>query len=365
MHNSIQASEYLLDVYSGFPFVDAASKANAIGLAFTAAALRVMRPNELVPVHAGIATAQGSGKTVVTAELPGVMSGGYDSPTFTEDDGETRKVITTTLTNTSARVLCWDNVDPADTFESGVIAKLVTSTRWSDRLLGGNTQVSRPQDRVWTVTGNNLKPGRDMAARTVPIHLDARMEKPGTRQFEVRLDDEATLRSMRPALIRAVLTIVRAWVLAGSPEASNDPTMRQFTAWARRCGGLLEFIGVEGHLGNLDSIVEQDSDSVALGVLYKALREVFDGKPFTTVQAFEVLDANPHLDEHLPSWVAERVDRVGVTVAGGNKFTQAAAGPIKRSLGNTFSRRKGEFHGGLAVERAGRTVSGSLAGACS
>lgn len=345
-----EAVEVVVGVYAGFPFVDEASRVNAIGLAMTAACLRAMRPEEVVPIHAAIARAQGTGKTVVGADLPGTFAGGSDSPTYTDDEAEIRKVVTTALADTSARVLCFDNVPPDVIFESGVLAKLTTATRWTDRLLGSNTQVSRPQDRVFTVTGNNLRIGRDLAARTVPIWLDARMERPGEREFEVRLDDAATLRALRPTLVKAALTIVRAWVLAGSPEASNEPTMRQFTAWARRCGGLLEFMGLHGHLGNLASLVEQDEDSLALGVMYEALHERFGDTEFTTAEALQALGEQPHLDEHLPSWIAEKIERVE-GVSGPPKFSVHAAPSLRKSVGKTLGQRVGEFHGGLAVEK--------------
>ncbi len=345
-----EAVEVVVGVYEGFPFVDESSRVNAIGLAMTAACLRAMRPEEVVPIHAAIARAQGTGKTVVGADLPGTFAGGSDSPTYTDDEAEIRKVVTTALADTSARVVCFDNVPPDVIFESGVLAKLTTATRWTDRLLGSNTQVSRPQDRVFTVTGNNLRIGRDLAARTVPIWLDARMEKPGEREFEIRLDDAATLRTLRPTLVRAALTIVRAWVLAGSPEASNEPTMRQFTSWARRCGGLLEFMALHGHLGNLDTLVEQDEGSLALGAMYEALHEEFGDKEFTTADAVQVLGERPYLDEHLPSWIAARIERVE-GLSGPPKFSAYALSSVRKSVGKTLGQRVGEFHGGLAVEK--------------
>ena len=281
------------------------SLANAIGLAITAAALKPMFPTMPVPIHGVSAASQSSGKSVVANELPGVMSGGYKLMTFTTDEAETRKRITTELVDSSERVLCFDNIKPGDVFESAVIASALTSTRWSDRLLGKNAGVTVPQDRVWTVTGNNLKLGRDMAARTVPITIDPGTDKPAEREFDVRLDDADTLMGMRPALITAVLTGMRAWVLAGRPQAKVT-AMRQFTGWAERCGGVLALMGVTGHLSNLDAFTDEDDDVAALGVLYAALFDAFGADRFTVADAVTVIAERPEMDEQLPSWLGKR-----------------------------------------------------------
>lgn len=356
------ATKVILDVFAGFRWEDRASLANAVGLTLTTAALKPMHPAMLVPIHAVNAAMQGSGKTLVAAELPGVLAGGWSLLSYSEDEAETRKRITTELVGSSDRVLCFDNVRPGDLFESSVIAAVVTSTRWSDRLLGGNSKASRPQDRVWTVTGNNLRLGRDMLARTVPIMLDPGTDRPTERPFEVRLDDAETLRRMRPELLTAVLTVVRAWVLAGAPEAEAAP-LRQFTTWARLCGGLLAFMGVEGHLGNPGALLEEDDDEGALALLLHRLRERHGADSFSTRDAVALLAEHPEWDETLPSWIEEKIQRDYAMAASGGvrelpKFRAESEAKLRRSVGNTFKNRRKQAAGGLAVVRAGEDRNG-------
>ena len=233
--NIAAATQVILDLYEGFPFglvtdteeMQEASRANAIGLLITVM-IKKMYPDMLVPIHIAEAGQQSSGKSLVAMELPGLLAGGHSTVTFTPDDAEMRKRFTTELANGSAAVLCFDNVNPKDTFESAVVAAITTSLQWDDRLLGSNTKISRPMDRILTCTGNNLRVGPDLRARSVPIILDPHENRPAARVFDVNLDDAIVRTKMRPKIMSAVLTVVRGWALRGCLEVGTVP-MRQFT----------------------------------------------------------------------------------------------------------------------------------------
>src|SRR5262249_49688659 len=53
----------------------------------------------------------------------------------------------------------------------------------------------------------------------------------------------------RAALVRAALTLIRAWVCAGRPL--GEQTIGMFEAWAKVMGGILEVATVKGFLDNL------------------------------------------------------------------------------------------------------------------
>lgn len=347
------------DLYAGFPFVDPADRANAVGFLLSVV-LKPMFPKLLVPIHAVGAGVQGSGKTLVAQDIPGAVAGGHDSPTFQGDEKELRKLITATLMTSTATVACFDNIQPGTVFESAVLAQLVTATVWNDRELGRSHNVYRPQDRLWSATGNNLRIGPDLRARTVLIRLDVRdVEDPASRRFEVRLDDPATLTAMRPDLLRACLTVARSWVLAGMPRRLDGPVMRQFTEWSQLVGGLLEHVGITGHLGNQDALVEVDETTASLGVLLRdVLYAELGSDPFTTEQAVEVLDRHPEHDEHLPTWLQEKIRR-------GYGFSDDATGlhpdsraKLQRSLASTFRNNRQRYYAGVRVEQAGRRHAG-------
>lgn len=345
------ASALILDTYSGFPFGNAsesapmrqASLANAVGLLMSGA-LKAMYPTMPIPIHVADAGAQGSGKSLVAMELPGLVNGAHAMLTFTDEEPEVRKRITTEMVGSSARILCFDNVMPGDYFESGVIAQAVTSITWNDRMLGSNTRVSVPMDRVLTATGNNIKLGPDLLDRSVPIILDPDTARPGAREFALDLSDADVLRGLRSALITAVLTIVRAWALRGCPEVTGT-RIRQFSSWARRMGGVLELMNIEGHLENIDALREVSDDEHGLEILWRVLWDWSKGVPFTTAEAARVIEYRSDLDDVLPSWIADAVSRWGP----GDGFMGSSATAVSRKLGYTMRNHQRRVYDGIRV----------------
>jgi hypothetical protein len=50
--------------------------------------------------------------------------------------------------------------------------------------------------------------------------------------------------------------MARAWYIAGQPEP-DSPVMGSYQAWCRVVGGILNFSGIAGFLGNLDAMYEK------------------------------------------------------------------------------------------------------------
>ena len=69
------------------------------------------------------------------------------------------------------------------------------------------------------------------------------------------------MREHRGQIIAAVLTIVRAWFVAGKP-AGPGPVFGSFESWSKMLAGILQFAGVEGFLENLPAMYdEMDQDT--------------------------------------------------------------------------------------------------------
>jgi hypothetical protein len=123
-------------------------------------------------------------------------------------------------------------------------------------VLGRNEKVRLPQRATWFATGNNLTLGGDLPRRCYWIRMDAKTVRPWQRTGFTHPDLEAWVTAHRGELLAALLTIVRAWHLAGRPQA-NVPPLGGFEAWARTIGRILAFIGVPGFLGNLEALYAQ------------------------------------------------------------------------------------------------------------
>src|SRR5262249_23889588 len=113
------------------------------------------------------------------------------------------------------------------------------------------------------MTGNNLKLRGDIARRTYWVRLDAKQARPWRRRNFKHGDLVGFVRENRGALLGAVLTLARAWVVAGRPLTTGG-LIGGFDQWERTIGGILANAGVEGFLGNLDQLYatadEEDSD---------------------------------------------------------------------------------------------------------
>lgn len=346
----------LLGVYSGFPFVGDADRANAIGLGLTAYVRQVVR-DLLVPVHVVTAPAQSSGKSILGMTLPGTLAGGHmDAPMSTSPE-EQRKSITSVLRSTSAPLLCWDNLEEGSEVESPVLAQLLTTHVWDDRVLGGSEYGRFPNDRIWTVTGNRLTVGPDLRPRAVLVDMDAGMERPEVRTFSQRLDDDEVLRGLRRELVTAAFTVTRAWVLAGMPSRTDGEPMRQFTRWAQAVGGLLEFIGVEGHLGNRSAMDDLDESSAIMAGWLRWLHGHFGGEPFTAHEVVGAISGDEESEEVHPANVAEKIEREPERDTAGRHVFPTGEAPVSarkrsalvRSIGNTLRHSARRYYAGVRV----------------
>ena len=91
-----------------------------------------------------------------------------------------------------------------------------------------------------------LEVGGDNKTRTVLVALDADPH-PERRSGFVLGDLESWIEepANQRLLLTAVLALVADWAAAGCPQASVTP-MRQYTTWARACGGFLPAPRLEG-----------------------------------------------------------------------------------------------------------------------
>lgn len=248
----IDARKLLLEVFRDFPFVDEASRANALALLLTP----MLRPaiNGPVPMALLDAPQAGTGKSLI-AEAVALVSTGRSAEMMSHcrDDEEWRKQITSTLIKGPALVVI-DNL--MGIFRSAAIARALTATMWKDRILGQSHEAVLPQRATWIATGNNIILGGDLPRRTYLIRLDAQSSRPWLRDAEfLHPDLLAWIRSEREMILAALLTLARAWYASGCP-ASDTPMLGGFEDWCRVIGGVLANAGVKDFLGNLEESYE-------------------------------------------------------------------------------------------------------------
>jgi hypothetical protein len=305
-----RAKEFLDEMLEGFPWVTEHDHAN-----YLAALLTPLLRNMITPPYKLIAIGApqpGSGKSLL-AQLLRIVHGGVFRSEFPENKAELRKQITSILDTTSAPVVQWDNV--MGTLRSPVLDGLLTSAEWTDRVLGATADISTPNDRLWVITGNNLRIGGDLARRTLWITIDAQMEHPETRVDFKHPDLAEWAEKHRGKILWALLTLINSWVEADRPVLELKTT-DSFGQWVRVTGGIVAHAGWSGVVGHQESVRQRESDDESewsgfLGAIYSDRGD----KLWTAKDVVRMIEMDDIDAEVVPDLILEKVQKSGGTAA--------------------------------------------------
>lgn len=339
-----KARDLLLGLIAGFPFLNEHHRANYLGGLLTPL-LRNMTPAPWKLLAIG-ARQPGSGKTKL-AEIIKIVHGGELSSDMPGDDTELRKQITSILTMTTGATVTWDNVTGA--FRSPVLAGLLTSAVWGDRPLGVTQRVTRPNDRLWIVTGNNIQIGGDLARRTIQAVIDPGMSNPERRKFD--FDPETWARRHKGELLHALLVLVRYWASEGM-QLSAAQSSDGFATWAQVVQGILDAAGIGGTFDHPSTRVELGDDDAAWGVFLSAVREVFGDRPWTASEMLGHVGNGIPIETLPHASLAEKASRDGgsalavtfgkwLAIRSGRIVGQLSARPVLRENGQPKKNRNG------------------------
>lgn len=258
---AVRAARDLLTVEltDDFPFVGPSEQAHAMALLLLPFARDLIQGN--TPLHLIEKPAPGTGATLLVATLMWPAIGREVAPmTEGRDEDEWRKRITAQLAAGATATLI-DNL--RGRLDSAAVSSVLTSSTWTDRLLGASSMVSLPNRTVWIATGNNPALSNEITRRTVRIRLDAQVDRPHLRpQSAYRHPDlRQWLHATRPQLVAAALTLIQAWLAAGRPLGRRS--MGNFEAWAAVMGGILAHADIPGFLDNLDEFYDGSDDETA------------------------------------------------------------------------------------------------------
>ena len=352
------AREKLAGYFSDFPFADQASRANLLGDVITVVIRTVIEgetPGTLVN-----APKQGTGKTLL-AEAVGTIGSGRrpDTPTAPQAEEEWCKLLPALLRKSPSVVIIDNVTHPLD---SEALFSAITTGATSPRGLSTNEILAVPNRAKFFVTGNNLRVSGDGARRFIRCDLDARMERPHTReakQFKTRPGKKKYLQWIleeRAAIVASVLTLARSWYAQGCPEPTVNP-VGGFEDWTTIIGGILQAAEIPGFLANLNDETGNstvDETAHVSKAFFQAVYDAFGETPFMAKQIaakmLETTEQATMLKDTLPSQkLSESFDKY-VRNNGDTNFP--------RHLGNVLSALKGQFYGNLCLETDGRDRTG-------
>jgi len=332
-----KAMGLLKDVVQDFPFDSEASQTNYIAAVLTPV-LRDMIAGP-VPMLLIDKPLQGTGASLMS-DIISIIATGKNSYMTTAPDGrgreeEWRKRITSIL-NEGRPIAVIDNLE--DTFRSPTLCALLTSTNWSDRILGRNDIINLQHRTSWIATGNNIRLAGDLPRRCYKVRLDAQLAKPWERDNKKFKHPHLLkyVKENRGALLAAVYTLARAWIKAGRPVAAEAPTMGSFEEWRDTMGGILELACVDGFLQNIADIYDSSEINDGIEELIEAWYQDIGPSAITTKQLQRQITFNTHLREALPDWLDP----------GDNGFT--------RKLGRVLAKKACVFFtNGYKLEKSG------------
>lgn len=334
------ALETLRDPLVDFPFDAEHDLAAALALILTTVARHAYTGN--APLFAVVAATPGSGKTLLV-DVVSIVARGRKAPrsALPDDPVETKKVIVSIGCEGTGLVL-FDNCE--GTIGNTSLASAITGETYSDRLLGSNTQKVTVSLRgmVWTVTGNNLRYRGDLARRVLVCKIDPKMENPEDRDCFKHSSLLDYVASIRPKLVSAALTVLRAYFVAGRPK-HDRPALGSFEGWDALIRGALVWAGVGDADGGREGVrAESDEDSEPARVLLMTWHAAFGSTPTPVREAISRAGDDGDLKAALL--------RVADTRDGSLNSNR---------IGNALSGMRSRIRDGLRFERSRKPVKGS------
>ena len=305
-----------------FPFVDDASRANAYAVLLTPPTRAAV--NAPVPLALLDSPQAGTGKTLL-ADVVSIIPSGRAGEMFSmpKDPDEWRKQITMALMSGTSVVVI-DNVNHR--LDNSDLCKLLTETQHADRAFRTHDKILLPVKSTWVCTGNNIQLGGDMPRRCFWVRLDAKTSRPFLRTGFAISDLKQWTAQHRGELLGSVLTLARAWYAAGKPAPHLTP-LGSYESWSVTVGGILEYAGIGGFLGNAEALYEEaDVESIQWENFLLTLNEEFYSEPFTVAGIVETLklktwdsetresmptERSAALRAALPDYIGECIDREG------------------------------------------------------
>ncbi|MES0016158.1 hypothetical protein [Mesorhizobium sp. M0036] len=285
-----EALAVLSEPISALPFVGESDRSAALALLITS----VMRPSlKSAPMFAVSAPSAGTGKSLVV-DVAAVMATGRRAAvvTPTPDEAELEKRIGACAL-AGDQILSIDNI--THILRSDQLCQMLTQDEVQVRVLGSSKNVRIPATSLICATGNNLTVYGDLNRRTIQIRLDAKVERPEDRRFGFDAIDLAMRK--RPELVAAALTIMRAYLSAGTPNRASP--MGSFEDWSDLVRSSLMWLGLADCRGDVAAQRAADPEKDELAEIINVLPSA----PFTTREIAVKAAESPILKEALATFV--------------------------------------------------------------
>lgn len=277
--DAMKALTRLDKLLDSFPFVDRAGRSVALSGLITP----VVRPSiSVTPMHVMSAPTAGSGKTFLVDLCCAILTGNR-SPVITvgKTEDETEKRLGSELLE-GGPIITLDNVNGQ--LYGDILCQAVERPMLRIRILGQSKTVQIENKCTIFATGNNISIVDDMTRRSVMCLLDPNMERPELRQFKTNPYQEII--NNRGNYIADAITIIRAYILAGSPE--RLPRLASFEEWSDTVRSALVWLGQEDPIKSMESTRQEDTRLSSAKALVAAWYEILVSQKKTASELVEM-----------------------------------------------------------------------------
>src|SRR6266487_111030 len=287
--DAIDAMAKIENIIAEFPFAEQADRANALAAMLTPFIRQSLRETDDVPLGVLDAASPSTGKGLLASVISLLATGLRMSAMPAPDSEEEwdKKIVTELIEGNTFIVI--DNIPGI--LKSAKLEAVLTARYYKGRILG-RSQSANPENRAtWLATGNNLKLAGDLPERCYWIRMVAPTSDPEARVFTIPDLMEYVIEH-RCELVTAILTVIRAWYVAGKPLDKRLGNFRTFTTWSNTVGSILHYAGIEGFLS--DRIRRKDEIDVDRKQWAKFLRawyEKFGSDGITSGQIKQAISA--------------------------------------------------------------------------
>jgi phage gp37-like protein len=254
--NALDALKLLEDLLIGFPFVDDVARACALSAMITPV---VRGAFPVTPMHASRAPTAGTGKSFLFDTVAAIAIG-QPMPVMSTgaNTEETEKRLGAAML-AGQPLISIDNI--SGELSGDALCQIIERPVVEIRILGRSERV-RIEARGTSLfaTGNNFVVAGDLCRRVITANLDAAMERPELRQF--KFDPVEMVLADRGKYVAAVLTICRAYFVAGRPDKA--PRLASFEGWSDTVRSALIWLGKADPVKSMDMAKAEDPESVEL-----------------------------------------------------------------------------------------------------
>lgn len=284
---SAAAFAELRHVFGEFEHVSEADRMVPIALLLTLLA----RPAIAGPVPCFVfdSSTRGGGKTLQADTAALIATGRVPPPeNYPEAEDELEKRLGSIAMSAPAFIK-WDNLSGGKFGAAPIDGVTTAQDTYAFRILGQTARVELPWRTVQAATGNNVQLCADMPRRALVCRVVPSVENPETIAHEHE-DLLGWCRAERVRLVRAGLTVLRAWYVAGRPILC--PSWRGgFERWSEIIPNAIAFAGGADVLACRATVKgEEEPEKVALGMVLEGLARMDPaGRGLTSREILELL----------------------------------------------------------------------------